>query len=145
MGRKEAGAKNNRLSHGAALGGVKPTEPELKNPGRGGGEKSIFPSDSHVCARGSLFPSERHEEGGGICGMEYVKYVVECVFISNTRRRVQLMPLFPPRNPLGGRKLPKLPEKGFLSPWPAPLNEITAASSLRELLLERLLTLIINH
>lgn len=38
MGRKEAGAKNNRLSHGAALGGVEPMEPEPKNPGRGVGE-----------------------------------------------------------------------------------------------------------
>ena len=37
VGREEAGAKNNQVSHAAALGGVEPREPEPKTVARGGG------------------------------------------------------------------------------------------------------------
>ena len=79
-GRREAGAKNNRVSHAAALGGVVPTEPESKTMGRGGGEKSIFPSASHVHASGFLFLLQAERKRGRYISLDTHAHIYTYIY-----------------------------------------------------------------
>lgn len=61
--RKEAGAKNNRVSHVAALGGVARAGAENHGKRRGGGEKIHFPFGfARSCERIPL-PPRRKKKG----------------------------------------------------------------------------------